>query len=449
MTNRCIYCNTTDGLTVSDIVPESLTNVKITRKNVCSILHNNVFGSTFEYDVISKLAFLRNHLDITNKENKHAKYDVTVEIDGVEYKRKIQNALELFSGNIYKSKDENYLFGDFEKLKKVAEKRNKEINKIDINNTEVELKVGFSLEVFFSLSMKRLVAKMAYEWLCSLNDINKKYDDFSSIIHFIETGQNDQYVTYVSDVDVYESFSKLCKNGSHSLLAYEDNNNHLQVLINFFGICIFKVNFDDIPPQKIRNKFGFLELQVTTKSVAYKNESFINFTDNLINNVVFIASGQVQIPLPVDMAYRFGIVDIMQQAKNIIGSSTVDEKLVQIALENYKELIHTSIIHIRKLKRFVTEHFSNFTEAKILNPKGTSHDVFFLYYILYLIGKSGNVPEDPDHIDTLINENIDEEKSIILNDTFIDKLKYSLFDDASYPKLLLKGAKLVKDAPYY
>ena len=53
---KCIYCNNEDT-TLSDIVPESLTNAKIARKNVCRITHNNNFGSEFEYDVISKLSF--------------------------------------------------------------------------------------------------------------------------------------------------------------------------------------------------------------------------------------------------------------------------------------------------------------------------------------------------------------------------------------------------------
>lgn len=119
---KCIYCNNEDT-TLSDIVPESLTNAKIARKNVCRITHNNNFGSEFEYDVISKLSFLRNHLGITNKENKYPKYDAIATIDGVDYKKQISNTLDIFNGNFSKSTDGKHLFGDYEKLKQIAEKK--------------------------------------------------------------------------------------------------------------------------------------------------------------------------------------------------------------------------------------------------------------------------------------------------------------------------------------
>ncbi|MDW2879544.1 MULTISPECIES: hypothetical protein [Bacillaceae] len=453
MANRCIYCNTTEVLTVSDIFPESLTNAKITKKNVCRIRHNNEFGSTFEYDVISKLTFLRNHLDITNKESKYGKYDVTVIIDGVEYDRKIKNAMELFNGNIYKSKEGDYLFGDFEKIKKIAERKGKELKQIDINNKEIELKIGFSLEVLFSLSMRRLAAKIAYEWLCSLNDINERYDDFANIINFIETGNDDNFVSYIANNDVYNAFSEVCESGSHSLIAYEDNDNHLQVLINFFGICIFNVNFGKKILKQIQNRFGFTELQVTSKKVEYKSKNFFEFTDRVINNVVFIGNDKMRLAVPLisqqDIQIGFGIINIMSKLKNMIGNISIDNELVQTVLENYKELIHTSVLHIRKLKRFVNEHFSDFTEEKILNPQGNSYDEFFLYYLLYLIGKNGDVPKESNYIYKLVISNIGERGPLILNNTFIEELKVSLFNDEKYPEQILNGAKLVKDAPYH
>jgi hypothetical protein len=83
--------------------------------------------------------------------------------------------------------------------------------------------------------------------------------------------------------------------------------------------------------------------------------------------------------------------------------------------------MHTSIIHIRKLKRFVTEHYPNLTEVKKINPKGSSYDTYFLYYILYLIGKNSGTSIDSDSIFSLISESIGEEGPYILNSSFTKK----------------------------
>lgn len=450
---KCIYCNETEGLNISHIVPDGLTNSQITRKNVCQT-HNSDFGNSFESDVMEKLSFLRNHLDIKGKNKKYAEYKTAPKINGIEYElRKITNELNLFNGKPIKSSDGKYLFGDFETLKKIAEKKGEEVESIDLNNSEISLNTGFSLEVFFNLSMRRLMAKIAYEWLCSLNDTNERYEEFSGVIDFITTGNGDNYVTYISDINVYKAFAELCNSGSHTLLAYQDKRDHQNVLINFFGVCIFKVDFNRNLPPQITNKFGFHELQISTKQVKFVNKHFLDFAKYVHDNVVYVVNESINIRVPLispqEIEYAFGIMKMMREVENVAGTSTVDKELVQIILKNYKELLHTSIIHIRKLKRFVSEHFPDLIETKQLNPEGNSHDVFFMYYILYLVGKNGEVPKSSDYLFSLITENIGGEDSLILNVAFIDKLKASLFNDASYPEVILYGAKLVKEAPYH
>lgn len=449
---KCIYCNETKDLNTSHIVPEGLTNSQITRKNVCQT-HNSDFGNSFESDVMESFLFLRNHLDIKGKNKKYAEYKTAPKINGVEYKpRKITNDLNLFNGKPIKSSDGKYLFGDFETLKKIAEKKGGEVEPIDLNNSEILLNTGFSLEVFFSLSMRRLMAKIAYEWLCSLNDINERYEDFSGIIDFITTGNGDNYVKYISDINVYKAFSELCNSGSHSLLAYQDKQNDMIVLINFFGVCIFKVNFKENIPPKIINKFGFHELQISTKKVKFKDNDFRGFTDHIHNNVLYIVNQRISFRYPLlpqqEIEYGFGIIKIMNYVENISDKSTVNEELIQLILKNYKELIHTSIVHIRKLKRFVSEQVIDLKVVEQLNLKRASYDVFFLYYILYLIGRSGEIPSNPNSISTLISNNIGENESVDLNSNLINDLMKVLFMDESYFDHILKGAILVKEAPY-
>lgn len=48
---KCIYCGTTEDLSESDIIPDALTNAKITNRNVCRKNHNNEFSDMFEAEV--------------------------------------------------------------------------------------------------------------------------------------------------------------------------------------------------------------------------------------------------------------------------------------------------------------------------------------------------------------------------------------------------------------
>ena len=64
ITHKCIYCDATEDLSESDIVPDALTNARILNRNVCKIAHNNKFSDMFESKVIEALSFITNILDI-------------------------------------------------------------------------------------------------------------------------------------------------------------------------------------------------------------------------------------------------------------------------------------------------------------------------------------------------------------------------------------------------
>lgn len=102
------------------------------------------------------------------------------------------------------------------------------------------------------------------------------------------------------------------------------------------------------------------------------------------------------------------------------------------------DALSSAVIHIRKLKRFVKESFSDLSVEKKLNPNGSSNDIFFLYYIVYLIGKND-----------FLRNNIQEQWTYNLNADFINPLKDKLYNDNNYEKFLLEGAKLINDAKYF
>lgn len=43
----CIYCGIEADLSESDIIPDALTNARITNKNVCKTEHNNKFSLNY------------------------------------------------------------------------------------------------------------------------------------------------------------------------------------------------------------------------------------------------------------------------------------------------------------------------------------------------------------------------------------------------------------------
>ena len=85
----CIYCRKEDDLSESDIVPDALTNAKIINPNVCHVEHNSKMSDKFESEVIEKLAFLTNYLNIKSSKSSHyAKYTATYVIGEDEYTAK-------------------------------------------------------------------------------------------------------------------------------------------------------------------------------------------------------------------------------------------------------------------------------------------------------------------------------------------------------------------------
>lgn len=108
--HKCIYCGASADLSESDIIPDALTNARITNKNVCRVAHNNRFSDLFESKVIEALSFITNELDIkSSKGKRYAAYDATVTIDGESYKISLQSDKAIFDGRVLKSRDKSHM----------------------------------------------------------------------------------------------------------------------------------------------------------------------------------------------------------------------------------------------------------------------------------------------------------------------------------------------------
>lgn len=163
MNRKCIYCDASSDLSESDIIPDALTNARILNKNVCRIAHNNKFSDLFESDVISALSFIANELDIkSHKGKQYAAYDASVTIEGDVYNLSLRNDKSIFDGRVLKSADKKHMISSYEKMVEIAHNPDL-VQPLDVNQIEIEKNVKINTSIFFSVSMFRMVAKIAYE----------------------------------------------------------------------------------------------------------------------------------------------------------------------------------------------------------------------------------------------------------------------------------------------
>lgn len=140
---KCIYCDAKEDLSKSDIIPDALTNAKIINPNVCRIAHNNMFSDLFENEVIEKLAYITNELDIkSSKGNRYASYMANIIVEGTEYSAKMSDETNLFNKRVIRSTDGKSFIGPIEKIKKISTADNSNVTEIDINKVEIGKKIS-------------------------------------------------------------------------------------------------------------------------------------------------------------------------------------------------------------------------------------------------------------------------------------------------------------------
>lgn len=274
MVRRCIYCGKETDLSKSDIIPDALTNGKIINPNVCRIAHNNKFSDMFEDEVISKLAFITNELDIkSSKGNQYARYVANVIVDGTEYTTRMNADTDLFNKKIMRSADGKSLIGPMDKIKKMKGVEQDKITETDINQIEIEKRVSIDMGVFFCKEMHRLAAKIAFEWYCLNNNVISKLNSFESIIEFIITGEGVDPVHIIGNEDIYGLINQMSDLGSHSLLSYVAGDGSVNILVSLFGIAIYNVRVCDNIIQECPYNALFLTINLDAGRIGFKYTS--------------------------------------------------------------------------------------------------------------------------------------------------------------------------------
>lgn len=315
-TVKCIYCgrNEADGieLSVSDIIPDGLTNKAIKNKNVCKIDHNNKFSDEFEAYVINELEYLRNYLGIHNKSNKIPRYTAEYEIEGSTFKTRLALKKEFYSGRIIPGKNESgnkILFGAIENLEKLSKFDRSKLTEVSLQEDVIQ-KINLNLCLFYSMEMKRLVAKIGYEWFCKIMNINDRLPEYENIINYIlGNNVNEDVVSVITDVDIYNMLNDQIELGGHALTIYDDPDGFTYVVFMFFGLLIYKIciknsdicvtDWQQIPFYGIRYDGSVVHPLWTLMNVSCKfkstkaDDGILILKDIIINNFANMMSTQI------------------------------------------------------------------------------------------------------------------------------------------------------------
>ena len=459
MERRCIYCNADNDLSESDIIPDALTNARITNKNVCRMEHNNDFSDMFEFKVITALAFITNILDVKSSKGKgYAQYHATVNIDGIDYAARIASETELFSGRILKSVDGKHIMSSIEKAKTIAKDQSK-VTEVDVNSLILEKKVNIDTSIYFDRSMLRLASKIAFEWYCARNYVSGYHDDFKKIVSFITDGTDEKIVSIVQNSEIYDLCAHQLNLGSHCLLAFQGDQNEINVIVYLFGIVMYRVVVCDHTPDFCTNNCLYQELctdtsrkEVFRKSVGELNNQFLEYFSNT-GNFTSVKSGKMTAMIAKDIPQ----IDIVQSIhiSNLIKyfshsydeTLTPNEQINSILLNNIRAITQASLLHKKSLKRFVKEHCKLATEPIQLNPKTINKKDIFMMYVLFVIGKSTLERLDDQTLQTLIKEalSIRVDGEIRVNDELEESLKNEIIGTTNYTLYIQRGAILVNE----
>lgn len=94
---KCIYCNSEEELTLSDIITYAITGAKLKKSFVCKT-HNAFTNDNYEKKIVDELNFFRNHLGLTTRDGKPIQYKADISVDGTKiYNVNISNRESLYA----------------------------------------------------------------------------------------------------------------------------------------------------------------------------------------------------------------------------------------------------------------------------------------------------------------------------------------------------------------
>lgn len=457
---HCIYCGTTENLSVSDIIPDALTNARITNDCVCQDSHNSKMTEKFESIVAKKLAFLTNELDIKSSKSKfYPDYSATIVVGKSKYEAKKLKSNDDFikKNKVLWNKEHTQAIGDIETIRAIAKSNGVDESKVDIvdiNNIEIIKTIKFETEVFFSLEMYRQVAKIAFEWYCAQNKVTQKHECFNEIINYIVDGVGENIVSIVSDTDVNNKFNDYCNNGSHCLVGYITKEGDISVFVDIFGLIIYNVKICNGIPEFCDKNCLLQKLNLDTTRVSLCLHDYNDLKSDMINSFTGIDNrfsevniNGISINVPTMSKDVSGNLFYMNLLNNLregfFYEYSYTQEILDRLISNTQKLLQGSLLHKRALKRFVLEKI-NFTNEIVLNPNGNDKKSIFMYYFLFILGKENSDKMNEEVIEKIICRRFGN-KQIIITEKLHEEMKNLILKDKNYSSIIKLGAQKVLD----
>lgn len=452
----CIYCGTTEDLSVSDIIPDALTNAKILNPNVCRIAHNNKFSDMFEDEIIKSMALITNELDIkSSKGKKYATYAARITIDGTEYTTNISSDTELFGGKrIISTEDGKTKLGPLEQIKKFKGATDENVSIVDVNQIEIEKRVTLKLDVFFSIAMHRLMTKIAYEWYCLHNNITDKLDAFDSIIDFITTGNSSDPVELVSNEVVYAWFEQQSDFGSHTILSYIGLDDSVNIIVSFFGIAVYNIRLLPHPIDQCKYNAVYQKVTIDAKREQFCFYSMADLIENFktaFHEVDFPGGMKVRVPQNMNdtsLQYQIMYAQCYEMFQNDLMCVTQPTpEIIHLLKQQMENILQTSALTVRGLKRFVREHKDYLNTGLGLNPNGSNKESIFSFYILFIVGQSGDTWQGIKDVNNFLKEKFGTD-TISVGDELSNQLLLEMLETEGYFETIKYGAAVIENWRY-
>lgn len=261
--------------------------------------------------------------------------------------------------------------------------------------------VSVSLDVYYSQAMFRLVAKIAFEWYMRENKITAPHPDFVDIVNFITVGEGKNPVSLIEDIPLYEMIREHQSLGSHLLLTYTKNSKETCVLFSLFGIALYEVVLSKY--EEARKKCCFLELRINASQTSIPCDDYEQLPDRLAKVLIegedsstSTRVGMLNVNFPQgECVKKIQAITFMLDSHFYIQNSVAKMKIITTPSESLNNLLQigindilqSSILHIRGLKRFAKENVSQDYEQPIFSFENLDGQCIFYYYLLMEIGK--------------------------------------------------------------
>lgn len=244
---KCIYCNAEENMSESDIIPYSLTGAKVKKRFVCRP-HNCFTNDNYEKSFITALGMFRNLLGLTERDGDPVRFVADIDFDGVIIKGvSISDKTSLFGNpkRKFRTKDENgktIVVGDINEFKKFKGYDESKITHSDLRNVTLISKVNLH-DLFATSNTLHVIAKIAYEWHCYINNIEYYIPEkYSNIVNYILTPDSPYSpVDLVIDTRIWGMMDYFSHTGSNMIFEYEDVMGNVYVVFGFWDLIIYRV----------------------------------------------------------------------------------------------------------------------------------------------------------------------------------------------------------------